>query len=292
VSEAPEVDEPSPREELRDIALALRTYVEWHEDTGTTGFPREPRPLRAATVDEEAPAPPELPPVSVPPHVPALAIDQDALERALRAPDTTAAAPEPAPPPASRAPRPLDVVAEEVAVCTRCGLAQARTHAVFARGNPGAALCFIGEAPDEDDDRHGEPFAGAAGQLLDRMIVAMGLDPRADVYVCHLVKCHPAGRRPGADEVAACLPFLEEQLAAVSPRVVVALGQNAAAALLGSTLGLATLRGHWKLYRGRMLMATHHPAELLAVGPQQRKAKADAWSDLQQVMKELGLPGR
>lgn len=202
-------------------------------------------------------------------------------------------------PPAPAAPaRPLPVVADEVASCTRCELAKTRTHTVFSRGNPTAKLCFVGEAPGADEDAQGLPFVGRAGQLLDKMIGAMGLDPDADVYVCNILKCRPPGnRRPTPEESETCIPYLHEQLAAVDPKVIVALGNTAVASLVGGAthlgLGITKLRGQWKLYRGRVLvMPTYHPSYLLREGPHLAQAKRDAWADLQKVMKELGLPPR
>ena len=176
-------------------------------------------------------------------------------------------------------------------MCTRCSLSETRTQTVFARGNPDAALCFIGEAPGADEDAQGLPFVGRAGQLLDRMIAAMGLSPEQDVYVCNILKCRPPGnRRPEPDEMATCIPYLHEQLALVKPRVIVAMGNTAVAALLDTKLGITKLRGQFKLYRGHTLvMPTYHPSYLLRPSTQQTEAKRQAWQDLQLVMKELGL---
>jgi len=185
----------------------------------------------------------------------------------------------------------LPQLALEVAACTKCGLASTRTQTVFARGNPDAQLCFVGEAPGADEDAQGLPFVGRAGQLLDRMISAMGLSPENDVYICNILKCRPPGnRRPEPEEMATCIPYLHEQLALLRPRVIVAMGNTAVAALLDTKIGITRLRGQWKLYRGATLvMPTYHPSYLLRPGPQQLEAKRQAWEDLQLVMKELGL---
>jgi len=185
----------------------------------------------------------------------------------------------------------LAVLAQAVSTCTACGLAASRTQTVFARGNPAADLCFIGEGPGADEDRLGDPFVGKAGQLLDKMIGAMGY-ARDDVYVANVVKCRPPdNRKPEPAEMATCLPHLHAQLAIVQPRVIVALGGTAVQGLLGASEGITRLRGTWKLYRGTIpVMPTFHPAYLL----RDPSKKAEVWADLQAVMKQLGktLPKR
>lgn len=165
-----------------------------------------------------------------------------------------------------------------------CSLHNERKQTVVARGNPEADLVFIGEAPGSEEDEQGLPFVGPAGQLLDRMIGAMGYQPE-DVYVANIVKCRPPkNRKPEPEEMAACIPFLHEQLALVSPKVIVALGPTAVQGLLGTPVAITRLRGTWKLYRGRTpVMPTFHPADLL----RQAEKKRDVWHDLQQVMKRL-----
>lgn len=176
--------------------------------------------------------------------------------------------------------------------CTKCALAATRTNTVFSRGNPDAKLVFIGEAPGADEDAQGLPFVGRAGQLLDKMIGAMGLDPAKDVYVCNIIKCRPPGnRRPEPEETASCIPYLHEQLAVIDPKVMVLLGNTAVAGVLGTKLGITKVRGQWKLYKGKVpVMPTYHPSYLLRPSAQQVEAKKQAWEDLQAVMKELGLP--
>jgi DNA polymerase len=193
-------------------------------------------------------------------------------------------------PPLSR----LPILASEVASCTKCSLHSTRTQTVFSRGNPEAQLAIVGEAPGADEDAQGLPFVGRAGQLLDKMIGAMGLDPEKDVYVCNILKCRPPGnRRPEPEEMETCIPYLHEQLAIVRPKVIVAMGNTAVQALLGTKLGITKVRGSWKLYKGSTLvMPTYHPSYLLRPSPQQQEAKRQAWEDLQAVMKELGLAPR
>ena len=283
--------------------LAAARYLEWQKDTGATGIPRAPRRAAAAPVvasaapaaaPAKAPAPAPPPPAPREPTRPAAELAQpDWAAASAQVPvqkAAHAAAPVVSTLPTAP-PRALDVIAAEVASCTKCELAKTRTNTVFARGNPEAKLCFVGEAPGADEDEQGLPFVGRAGQLLDRMIVAMGLDPAKDVYVCNIIKCRPPGnRKPTPEESETCIPYLHEQLAAVAPKVIVAMGNTAVAALLGTKLGITKVRGEWKLYRGRvLLMPTYHPSYLLRPSAQQAQAKREAWEDLQKVMKELGL---
>ena len=142
---------------------------------------------------------------------------------------------------------------------------------------------FIGEAPGADEDRQGEPFVGRAGELLDKMIEAMGWG-RGDVYIANVLKCRPPGNRnPEPDEVAACRPFLDAQIAAVRPRIIVTLGRPAANVVLGNDAPISALRGRFHEHRGVRVMPTFHPAFLL----RQPERKRDAWSDLKQVIAEL-----
>jgi uracil-DNA glycosylase len=181
----------------------------------------------------------------------------------------------------------LQLLRDELGDCTRCKLAPKRTNIVWGVGNPDAPLVFVGEAPGADEDRTGEPFVGAAGQLLTKMIQAMGLE-RDDVYICNILKCRPPGNRnPEPDEIEACEPFLKKQLAAIRPRMIVALGKFAAQCLLRSDAPISRLRGTWKEYEGIPLMPTYHPAFLLRTP----SAKREVWADLQQVMAELDRLG-
>jgi uracil-DNA glycosylase len=179
------------------------------------------------------------------------------------------------------------VLATEIRGCQKCPLAAARTQTVFARGNPAAELCFVGEGPGADEDAQGEPFVGKAGQLLDRMIAAMGF-ARDEVYICNIVKCRPPGnRKPEHEEMAACAPYLAEQLSLVGPKAIVALGATAVEGLLGPVGGITRIRGSWRLYKGTIpVMPTFHPAYLLRNPP----AKKEVWQDLQAVLAHMGRP--
>jgi uracil-DNA glycosylase family 4 len=180
----------------------------------------------------------------------------------------------------------LVAVRADLGDCRRCKLAGGRNRLVFGVGDAGAELVFVGEGPGADEDLQGEPFVGKAGQLLTRMIEAMGYR-REQVYIANVVKCRPPGNRnPEPDEIEACEPFLRRQIEAVRPRVIVALGTFAAHTLLRSTTPITRLRGQWSEYQGVKLMPTFHPAYLLR-SPQE---KGKAWEDLKLVLAALGRP--
>lgn len=180
----------------------------------------------------------------------------------------------------------LETVRGDLGDCHRCPLGEGRTTLVFGVGNPHARLLFVGEAPGRDEDLQGEPFVGAAGQLLTKIIAAMGLS-RSDVYICNVLKCRPPNNRdPHHDEVAACSPFLFRQIRAVSPEVIVALGRHAAHALLGTAAPMNRIRGRFHQWEGIPVMPTYHPSALL----RDPSLKRPVWEDMQQVMKRLGLP--
>ncbi|PYX82399.1 MAG: uracil-DNA glycosylase [Acidobacteria bacterium] len=204
--------------------------------------------------------------------------EENIFEAAVTKPESTAADPAKA----------LAIIREDLGDCTRCKLHKlGRKQIVFGVGNPRAELMFVGEGPGADEDEQGEPFVGRAGQLLNNMIKAMGLR-REDVYIANVVKCRPPGNRmPERDECDTCSPFLLRQIAAVKPKVIVALGAVAAKTLLAINASMSDLRGRWYGFRGGTKLAvTYHPAFLLR-DPRQKK---EAWKDLQMVMTELGLP--
>lgn len=183
--------------------------------------------------------------------------------------------------------RTLAMVRDELGDCQRCKLASTRTNIVFGVGSERADLMFIGEAPGADEDRTGEPFVGRAGQLLDRMIEAMGYR-RDEVYIANVLKCRPPDNRdPQVDEVASCEPFLHSQIAAIRPRIIVTLGKPAAQLVLKTDAPISSLRGRFHSYRGVKVMPTFHPAFLL----RQPESKRETWNDLQQVMAELDRLG-
>lgn len=181
----------------------------------------------------------------------------------------------------------LQTLEAEVRGCRSCSLCEERTNTVFARGDGSVGVAFVGEGPGADEDAQGYPFVGAAGQLLDKMIAAMGLS-RETVYVCNIVKCRPPkNRKPTEEEMATCRPFVVSQLELIQPRVIVALGATAVEGLLGLKGGITRMRGTWRLYKGTIpVMPTFHPAYLL----RQPDAKREVWEDLQAVLSRLNLP--
>jgi uracil-DNA glycosylase family 4 len=216
-----------------------------------------------------------------------------------------AARPQPAPPPptpAARTATPITVpegdvdtalatVQAQANACVLCAdLAACRNNVVFGVGNTQTELMFVGEAPGADEDKEGEPFVGRAGQLLTKMIQAMGYK-RSDVYIANILKCRPPNnRQPLPDEMERCLPFLRQQIALIRPKVIVCLGATAVRGLLAVETPISRMRGNWYLFEGVEVMPTFHPAYLL----RNPSAKREVWQDLQAVMAKLGrkVPGK
>jgi DNA polymerase len=170
----------------------------------------------------------------------------------------------------------------EVRGCTKCRLCETRTQTVFGDGDADAKIFFIGEGPGENEDLQGRPFVGRAGELLNKMIVAMGLT-RQQVYIANIVKCRPPNNRvPAPDEVATCTPYLERQLEIIRPKVIVTLGLPAARYMLRTKESMGRLRGKFQAWRGIKLMPTFHPAYVLR--QYTAETRAAVWSDLKQVM--------
>jgi len=227
---------------------------------------------------------------------------EEGIDRFDRLPDATPAAKRPAPVPTStpmpvpspmRTPMPgpragpgratLAAVRAELGDCRRCGLCAGRQTIVFGDGDPDADILFVGEGPGEQEDRTGLPFVGRAGELLTQMIEkGMGIR-RSEVYICNIVKCRPPGNRnPLPPEVSACRPFLDAQIEAVAPKVIVTLGRPAASLLLDREISITRLRGTWQEYRGIPLMPTLHPAFVLRqYTPENRRA---VWQDLKAAL--------
>jgi DNA polymerase len=254
----------SDADELREIAARVRTQLETRGRSGMLGVSR--RPSRRVAVAAKAQS-----------------LDADAHAHA----DGESIAGESAGAGTVGA-QGLKVVREEIGDCQRCRLAGGRKNIVFGVGNPQAHLVFVGEAPGADEDQQGEPFVGKAGQLLTKMIEAMGYG-REDIYICNVIKCRPPGNRnPEPDEVAKCEPFLKQQLHAIRPRMIVTLGKFAAQCLLRDDTPISRLRGNFRTYEGIPLMPTFHPAYLLR-DPSKKK---EAWADLKEVnasLRRLGI---
>lgn len=255
-------------DELTDALAEARAYLEWERDLGGIGVRRTAVAQRASI----APATPRPDPRAALP--PAPQIDPIPRSPTIDGPRL----------PVDEVRSRLTVLADEAASCTACRLHSGRTKSVFARGSVTADLVFVGEGPGYNEDQQGAPFVGKAGELLDRMIVAMGYDP-ADVYICNVVKCRPPeNRTPEPDEARACSPFLTGQLELVKPRAIVALGRCAAEGVSAMTADGRGWRGSWATYRGIPVMPTYHPAYLLR-SPEQKRV---VWDDLKKVMALLG----
>ncbi len=232
-----------PENELAAVISSAQELLRWEETLGGQGFPTP-----------EPPSPSEAPLVGPGTH----GSDPDIQPR-------------------------LQVLADEAAECTRCELSRGRTKSVFARGASDTDLVFVGEGPGFHEDQEGLPFVGRAGQLLDRMVAAMGYD-RDGVYICNVVKCRPPDNRtPLPTEAAACAHFLVPQLDLVQPKVIVALGRVAAQSLIGTEQALGKLRGRWHEVRGVPTLVTYHPAALL----RNPGWKRPTWEDMQQARDRL-----
>ena len=279
-----------------------RRHLQQHLELAAQAYgPDLPLPVGTVAPRAAAPAPaPAPPPAKAAPEAPVRAAVPavPAAGAAPGRPAAAAAAPAPAsPPPAPVHAAPpaasddpvaqLQALRNEVLPCTRCKLHQGRQHTVFGEGNPRARVMFIGEAPGAREDQSGRPFVGDAGQLLDRIITgAMGLQ-RQDVYIANINKCRPPGNRvPEPDEVAACLPFLRQQIEIVRPEVLVCLGRTAAQNLLGTTASTTALRGRELEYLGIPVVVTWHPAYLL----REPVHKRETWEDIKRVNRLLGRP--
>ena len=243
----------------------------------------------------QAPRPPAISPAAAKPAV---------IAPPVRSPEPARPMPTPPPPapvfatpalsPEAKAAAFADLRARAI-VCVKCPhLASSRKNVVFGVGNFDSPLMFVGEAPGADEDEQGEPFVGKAGQLLTKIIQTMGLN-RGSVYIANILKCRPdtpgqtaGNRKPTADEMQTCIPWLHEQIDLIRPRVLVALGATAVEGLLGKTAGITRLRGNWQTYRNIPLMPTFHPAYLLR--NQALSEKRKIWEDMLAVMHALSLP--
>jgi uracil-DNA glycosylase family 4 len=188
----------------------------------------------------------------------------------------------------------LDEIAAEVHKCRKCELGSLRKNPVPGEGSPSAQIVFVGEGPGADEDAQGRPFVGRAGKLLDKIIIAMGLQ-RSDVFICNILKCRPPDNRdPKLDEITSCLPYLQRQLETLNPEIIVALGAHAARTLLDTNKPIGQLRGRFHDYYTGIekppvkLMPTYHPAYLLRNYSHDNRARV--WDDMKKVLEELNLP--
>lgn len=216
-----------------------------------------------------------------------LEVDRAVLEDLLKVPDPKAAA-EPVEIEATTIPdnfSTLEEIASHIFTCRNCVLCQERTKTVPGEGNSDAPdVMFIGEGPGADEDAQGRPFVGKAGQLLTKMIVAMGYQ-REEIFIGNVVKCRPPNnRKPLADEMKMCMPYLEQQIGLIRPKIIVGLGASALEGLLGKPVGITRIRGVWQDYNGIKVMPTFHPSYLLR-DPSKKK---EVWEDLKLVLAELG----
>ncbi|MCT0213681.1 MULTISPECIES: uracil-DNA glycosylase family protein [unclassified Synechococcus] len=178
------------------------------------------------------------------------------------------------------------------AACRRCGLAEGRVQVVVSRGSPTARLMVIGEGPGAEEDATGFPFVGRAGRLLDQLLATVAIDTNRDAYICNVVKCRPPGnRKPTREEMAACLPWLLEQVELVQPQVILLAGATAVQAVLGIKGGITRLRGQWQCWQGRCCLPILHPSYLLRnPSSQPNTPKWHTLQDLQAVKRRLDHP--
>jgi len=275
----------NPIDELLD---GIRGTVQYMADSGVTGFECRPETLETVArwdqplvppVRAGAPAPPAPPVLPVPP----------VLSEAEGRVEGSAAEARPADGSGVEEPfsssETLEEIRADLGDCTRCRLSENRKNIVFGEGNPRARLLFVGEGPGGDEDVQGRPFVGAAGQLLTKIIGAMGLT-REEVYIANIIKCRPPNNRnPQPDEIETCFPFLRRQIDAIRPEVICALGKFAAQTLLQTDAPISRLRNRFHDYRGIAVMPTFHPAYLL----RNEASKRDTWQDVKKIMKRLGL---
>jgi len=286
-------------ESYRQLLAATIQHLEGLKTRGVRHVAVAPETLRALALPASAPvsssrfqtpppAPPVAPKVAAPVSLAAAAPKASLLYAPVESSSRN-------PPPTGEKSIAFAALRERVLACVKCpNLVSSRQNVVFGVGNIEAQLMFVGEAPGADEDAQGEPFVGKAGQLLTKIIQATGLS-RTDVYIANILKCRPdtpgqsaGNRKPTPEEMLTCIPFLHEQIDLIQPKVLVALGATAVEGLLGKTVGITKLRGHWQTYRGIPLMPTYHPAYLLR--NQAMSEKRRVWEDMLQVMEKLALP--
>jgi DNA polymerase len=267
------------KKKLAQALTQLEDHLLWLKEEGARTVAADPKILSAA--------PPTHPPSTMPHSpsprkVPSLGKTTAPAFQALeKSPPPTAAE-------IAAAQAKLKEIAQQVAGCQKCVLCKKRTNTVPGQGAPRPDIMFVGEGPGEDEDLQGLAFVGRAGQLLTRMIIRMGLT-REQVFIGNIVKCRPPGNRtPLPDEMAACLPYLREQISILKPKVIICLGGSAVKGLLNNQTGITRLRGQWQKYQGVDVMPTYHPSFLLRGGGEEKARWWEVWDDLAAVLKKIG----
>lgn len=259
-----------PRRLLGEAVRGLKTYLEYEAADGISEVEMDPALLEAPPTGTPGPPGPLGSPGSPGSGAESASAPSGTMEAmgSFKAVET------------------LEEIRSDLGECTRCRLCEGRKNLVFGVGSPDADLVIVGEAPGRDEDIQGDPFVGRAGQLLNRMLTAIGLS-RDEVYICNVIKCRPPeNRNPMPDEVETCEPFLIRQLKSLRPKVILAMGKFAAQTLLQTEERISKLRGQFHEYQGIPVMPTFHPAYLL----RNQSSKRVVWEDLQKVHKALGLP--
>lgn len=255
---------PDSGRDMTSVIDGLAEYLRYQKEIGVENL-EIPGPLSIEPAPKATPQVPATPDRTPPPSPPV--------------------EPAPAQPTATDASEALCQIAERIAACTQCTLCEQRQNTVPGQGTKNPDILFVGEGPGAEEDRQGLAFVGQAGGLLTRMITAMGFS-RDEVFIANVVKCRPPGNRnPNRQEMAACMPYLEEQIDVLKPKVIVALGATAMKGLLGDEfVSITRIRGSWMQFKGIDLMPTFHPAYLLRTPD----AKKDVWKDLQKVLQRIG----
>jgi uracil-DNA glycosylase family 4 len=276
---------------------ALIDHLEDLESEGARWVQVDPAALAGLAASAPRPAPARVDPALPAPRAPLSSTPKPGPVQPVDMPVEQGAVPssEPASQSAPEKAAALADLRTKVLACQKCAhLARSRQTVVFGVGSVEASLMFVGEAPGADEDAQGEPFVGAAGQLLTRIIKTMGFT-RETVYIANVLKCRPdtpgqsyGNRKPSAEEMRTCLPYLLEQIKLIRPRVIVALGATAMEGLFGRPIPISRVRGHWQVFNETPVMPTYHPSYLLR--NQAASVKREVWEDMLQVLEKLGQP--
>ena len=268
------------RKHLATALGQLEGHLLWLKEEGVRSVAADPKILSATPAPVAPPAAGRPPPTPAPASASAKTPSpvKQAEDQRLKAAGMQAPISNPA----------LAEIAARIAVCQQCVLGKTRTRTVPGQGTTQPEIMFVGEGPGEEEDRQGLAFVGAAGQLLTRLITRMGLT-RDQVFIGNIVKCRPPGNRaPLPDEMAACLPYLREQIAILKPKVIVCLGGTAVKGFLNNQTGITRLRGQWHKYQGVDVMPTYHPSYLLRGGGDDKARWWEVWDDMVAVLKKVG----